>query len=59
MPADNILEILLCVYVHVQKQTKKLHWKVYNVVVAYNVHLTAALDFCVCKPMKVAKMKTP
>lgn len=54
LPGDTILETL-CVYMHVQKQTKKLHWKIYNVVVVYNIHLTAALHFCVCKPNENGK----
>lgn len=45
----TILETSSCVCVHVQKQTRKLYQKIYNVVVACNVHLKAALDFSVCK----------
>lgn len=54
LPGDTILETL-CVNMHVQKQTKKLHWKIYNVVVVYNIHLTAALRFCVYKPNENGK----
>lgn len=38
----------VCVCMHVQKRTKKLHQIIDNVVVACNVHLTAALDFSAC-----------
>lgn len=51
MMSRTILEasLCVCVCVRVQKQTRKLYRKIYNVVVACNVHLTAALDFSLCK----------
>lgn len=44
---DAVLEILSYVYMHVQKQTKKLSWKTCKVLIVYNVHLTVTLWFCV------------
>lgn len=45
---------ILCVHA-CAKANQEASWGNYNVVVAYNVHLIAALDFCVCKPKENGK----
>lgn len=48
VPVDTILEILSCVYMHVQRQIKQQHRKIYNAVVAYNVLFNSSIrSLCV------------